>query len=355
MRAAAGGAAGGPEAAFKKRRAARLAVRSNIALVLFKLGAGLATGSVSVFSEAIHSTVDLVASGVAYLSVKTSDLPADAEHPYGHGKVENLSAVAEALLIFIAAAFILYNAIERALRQAPIARLDLAMAVMLFSAGANCFVSRHLLRVARATDSVALAADAWHLRVDLYTSLAVLLGLLVVRFTGWSFIDPVIGVAVALLIVRTAIQLTREAGGPLLDRLLPAEEIARLQEILDADQRVLGYHKVRARKAGSQRHIDLHLLVDEAMSLRDAHRLAEEVEDRIREEFGQSGVHIVTHVEPATEEELAVDTHDPGIQKGTPPTEPGIAMPRGFRYGEREISRKREPFGRKRERGRAFL
>ena len=147
-----------------------------------------------------------------------------------------------------------------------------------------------------------------------------MLGLLVVRFTGWSFIDPVIGVAVALLIVRTAIQLTREAGGPLLDRLLPAEEIARLQEILDADQRVLGYHKVRARKAGSQRHIDLHLLVDEAMSLRDAHRLAEEVEDRIREEFGQSGVHIVTHVEPATEEELAVDTHDPGIQKGTEST-----------------------------------
>jgi len=119
-------------------------------------------------------------------------------------------------------------------------------------------------------------------------------------------------------------------GGPLLDRLLPAEEIARLQEILDADQRVLGYHKVRARKAGSQRHIDLHLLVDEAMSLRDAHRLAEEVEDRIREEFGQSGVHIVTHVEPATEEELAVDTQDPGIQKGTESTR---------RHGDTEGSR----------------
>jgi len=194
---------------------------------------------------------------------------------------------------------------------------------MVFSAAVNFFVSRHLLRVSRATDSVALAADAWHLRVDLYTSLAVLLGLLVVWFTGWSLIDPVIGVAVALLIVRTALRLTREAGGPLMDRLLPAEEIARLQDILDADQRVVGYHKVRARKAGSHRHIDLHLLVDAEMSLRDAHRLAEEVEDRIREEFGQAGVHIITHVEPATEEELTVDSLDPGIRKGVPPGDPG--------------------------------
>ncbi len=144
--------------------------------------------------------------------------------------------------------------------------------------------------------------------------------------------------------MRTAIQLTREAGGPLLDRLLPAEEIARLQDNLDADQRVVGYHKVRARKAGSQRHIDLHLLVDEAMSLRDAHRLAEEVEDRIREEFGQADVHIVTRVEPATDEEMAVDAQDPGIQKGTPPAEPGVATQGGFRQGERESAK-----GRKRE------
>jgi cation diffusion facilitator family transporter len=307
----------------EKANAARLAVVSNVALVLGKLTAGLATGSVSVLSEAIHSTVDLVASAVAFFSVRASDAPADAEHPYGHGKVENLSAVAEALLIFAAAGFILFNAIERALHHAPVQRLSLAMGVMLFSACVNFFVSRHLLRVSRATDSVALAADAWHLRVDLYTSLAVLVGLIVVRFTGWSLVDPVIGVAVALLIVRTALQLTREAGGPLMDRLLPAEEIARLQDILDADQRVVGYHKVRARKAGSHRHIDLHLLVDQEMSLRDAHHLAEEVEDRIREEFGQESVHIITHVEPATEEELRVDSLDPGIRKGVPPGDGG--------------------------------
>lgn len=306
-----------------KMRAARLAIVSNLALVLFKLVAGLATGSVGVFSEAVHSAVDLVASGLAFFSVRASDAPADAEHPYGHGKVENLSAVAEALLIFAAAAFILYHAIERALRHAPIENLGLAVAVMLVSAVVNFFVSGYLLRMARATDSVALAADGWQLRVDVYTSVGVLVGLLAVQVTGQSWIDPVIGVVVALLIVRTAVHLWREAGGSLLDRLLPAEEIARLQDILDADERIVGYHKVRARKAGSQRHIDLHLLVDEEMSLRDAHRLAEEVEDRIRDEFGQSGVHIVTHVEPATEEELAVDELDPGIQKGTPPPDPG--------------------------------
>jgi cation diffusion facilitator family transporter len=302
-----------------KTRAAKLSVFSNTTLVLFKLGAGLATGSVGVLSEAIHSTVDLVASAVAFFSVRASEAPADAEHPYGHGKVENLSAVAEALLIFGAAAFILYHAMERALRHAPVERLGLAMGVMLLSAGVNFVVSAHLLRVAQSTDSVALAAEAWHLRVDVFTSVAVLLGLVAVQLTGLGIVDAVVGVAVALLIVRTAVQLTREAGGPLMDRLLPTEEISRLQDILEADDRVVGYHKVRARKSGSHRHIDLHLLVDEEMSLRDAHRLAEEVEDRIRDEFGQSGVHIITHVEPATEEELAGDERDPGIQKGTPP------------------------------------
>jgi cation diffusion facilitator family transporter len=307
----------------EKTQAARLSVVSNTLLVLFKLGAGLASGSVSVLSEAIHSTVDLVAAGVAYLSVRASDAPADAEHPYGHGKVENLSAIAEAVLIFAAAVFILYNAVTRIIIHAPVERLGLAMGVMTLSAVVNFFVSRHLMYVARESDSVALAADAWHLRVDVYTSTAVLVGLVAVQLTGWSVIDSVLGVLVALLIVRTAIQLTREAGGPLMDRLLPAEEITRLQDILDADDRVVGYHKVRARKSGSQRHIDLHLLVDEEMSLRDAHHLAEEVEDRIRDEFGQAGVHIITHVEPATEEELKGDELDPGIQKGLPSPDPG--------------------------------
>jgi cation diffusion facilitator family transporter len=306
-----------------KTRAACLSVISNITLVLFKLIAGLVSGSVSVLSEAIHSAVDLVAAAIAYLSVRASDAPADREHPYGHGKLENISAVGEAVLIFAAATFILYHALARALHPVPLEQIGPAMAVMLISAVVNYLVSRYLMQVSRATDSVALAADAWHLRVDVYTSAAVLVGLGAVRLTGWGILDPVIGVVVALLIVRTAIQLTREAGGPLMDRLLPPEEITRLQDILEADARVVGYHKVRARKSGSQRHIDLHLLVDEGMSLRDAHRLAEEVEDRIREEFGQSGVHILTHVEPATEEELAGDALDPGIQKGTPPADSG--------------------------------
>jgi cation diffusion facilitator family transporter len=306
-----------------KVRAARLSVFSNALLVLFKLGAGVLTGSVSVLSEAIHSAVDLVAAAIAFFSVRASDLPADADHPYGHGKVENLSAVGEALLIFAAAGFILYHAAERAVDDAPLERLGFAMGVMVLSAIINFFVSQHLLRVARATDSVALAADAWHLRVDVFTSVAVLVGLVAVQVTGLSLIDSVVGVAVALLIVRTAIRLTQEAGGPLMDRLLPSEEIARLRDILDADERVVGYHKVRARKSGSHRHIDLHLLVDEEMSLRDAHRLAEEVEDRIRDEFGKAGVHIITHVEPATEEELIGDVRDPGIRKGAPPLDTG--------------------------------
>jgi cation diffusion facilitator family transporter len=141
----------------------------------------------------------------------------------------------------------------------------------------------------------------------------VAVGLAVGAATGWTILDPVIAVGVALFILRIAWTLTREAGAPLLDQRLPPEEIQRIQDILDADTRVLGYHKVRARRSGAVRHVDLHLQLDPELNLQEAHRVAEEVEDGIREAF--PAAHVITHVEPATEEETAFDGSDPGIRK----------------------------------------
>jgi cation diffusion facilitator family transporter len=295
----------------KKAGAARLSVFSNTLLVLFKLAVGLVTGSVSVLSEAVHSGVDLIAAGIAYFSVRASEVPADEWHPYGHGKIENVSGVAEALLIFGASGLILYQAFLKFRSPQPVEHHSLAIAVMVVSVVTNWAVSRYLFRVAGETESVALEADAHHLSVDVYTSLGV--GLVVGAATGWTFLDPVIAVGVALFIVRIAWNLTREAGAPLLDQRLPPEEIQRIQDILDSDTRVLGYHKVRARRSGAVRHVDLHLQLDPELTLQEAHRVAEEVEDEIRNAF--PAVHVITHVEPATEEEMAFDGSDPGIRK----------------------------------------
>jgi cation diffusion facilitator family transporter len=297
-----------------KAGAAWLSVASNSLLVLLKLGVGFATGSISILSEAAHSGVDLFASAIACFAVRAAERPADPEHPYGHGKIENLSAVVEAALILAAAAYIVYEAYGRLFTPPPVRRLDLAFGVMALSAVLNWLVSRHLMRVAQATGSPALLADARHLSVDVYSSAGVMGTLLLMHVTGQPLLDPIIAILLAGLIVKVAWELTQEAGGGLLDSRLPPDEIARLRAVLEGDSRVIGYHRVRARRSGAHRHIDLHLLVDPEMSLREAHHLAEEVEDRIRAELAH--VSIITHVEPATEEELAVTESEPGIWKG---------------------------------------
>lgn len=300
-----------------KSGAAQLSIISNTLLVLLKLVVGMLTGSISVLSEAVHSAVDLIASGVAFFSIRAAEQPEDAEHPYGHGKIENLSAVVEAVLIFGAAGYILYEAYHRFFATHRVEGVNLAIGVMAISATANWGISQHLFRVARRTDSPALLADAHHLSVDVLTSAAVAATLVLIKLTHLPVLDPAIAVLVALLIVKVAWGLTREAGGALLDEALPEDERERLKAVLDAEPRALGYHRVRARKSGAQRHIDLHLLVDPELTLQEGHALAEKVEDDIREAF--PGAWVVIHVEPATEEELAVQAGDPGIWKGHQP------------------------------------
>jgi cation diffusion facilitator family transporter len=164
----------------RKRRVALLSVISNTTLVVLKLAVGLAISSVSVISEAIHSGVDLIAAAIAYYSVRTSGIPADREHPFGHGKIENISGTVEAILIFLAAGWIIFEAAQKIVRPEPLEMAAWGVAVMLLSAVVNTFVSRKLFRVGKETDSVALMADGWHLRTDVYTSAGVMAALAVI-------------------------------------------------------------------------------------------------------------------------------------------------------------------------------
>jgi cation diffusion facilitator family transporter len=294
----------GRDIARRKKNVAILSVASNTALILLKIAVGLLIGSVAVLSEAIHSGVDLVASFIALFAVRKASEAADERHPYGHGKFENVSGTIEAVLIFFAAIWIIYSAVRKLLNPQPIEMPGWGVAVMLISAIVNIAVSRRLFKVGRETDSVALQADGWHLRTDVYTSLGVMLGLLVIWVGAliWpaanlDWIDPVVAIVVAVMIMKAAFDLTREAARDLLDVSLPDKDIRWIPGFVgEGWPAVRSFHHLRTRKAGSTRFIDFHLAVDDKMSVGEAHELGDEIVVAIKERLPDSRVHI--HVEP---------------------------------------------------------
>ena len=285
-------------ARVRKLRAASLSVISNATLTLLKLIIGVWSGSVSILSEAVHSATDLVASGITLFSVRASDTPPDSEHPYGHGKIESISGLMEAMLILGAAGYIVFQIVQRLHNPLPptFHTLSVGIGVMAFSMACNHLISRYLFFVARETDSQALRADASHLRADVLTSMGVFVGLILVRVSGLVWLDPLVAAVVACILLVTAYRLMRDAIQLLLDVRLPESEEMAIRVILENDVRVLGYHKLRTRKSGSQRHADVHVQLDDDISLVDAHQIAEELEDAIRAALPSIFVNI--HIEP---------------------------------------------------------
>jgi len=278
----------------EKVKTARLSIISNCCLIAMKVAAGLISGSVSILSEAIHSGMDLLAAVIAFFSVRLSDTPPDKEHPYGHGKYENVSGVIEAFLIFIAAGWIIYEAVYRIIAPSPVEKVAIGAAVMAVSAVVNILVSRKLYKVAKKTDSIALEADALHLKTDVYTSLGVAVGLLLLWITGWHLLDPLVAIAVALLILWESYKLMKNAFSPLVDTSLSAEENQIIRE--EISRRGFSFHKLRTRKSGSFRFAELHLEMPENMELKDVHRICDEIENAIVTRI--RNIDISIHVEP---------------------------------------------------------
>jgi cation diffusion facilitator family transporter len=287
-----------------KSRAAAVSVASNSCLVVLKLAVGLLSGSVSIVSEAIHSANDLLAAVIAWVSVRTSDKAADAEHQYGHGKIEGISGAVEAALIVVAAIWIVVEAVRKILHGGEVEHLGLGTAVMTVAVVVNIVVSRHLFKVAKQEDSLALEADAHHLSTDVYTSLGVAAGLAVVwawrTLTGGSkaldIVDPIVAIAVALFILKIGVDLTKNAVGHLLDRRLPDEELETIHGILRRQQAVLEWHGLRTRKSGSDRFVDVHVTMRGDETLAEAHAAARAIEDEIARALRPA--HAVVHVDP---------------------------------------------------------
>ncbi len=258
----------------KKIKAARISIYSNTSLIIMKVAAGLVSGSVSIISEAIHSGLDLLASFIAYLAVRISDKPADKEHPFGHGKYENVSGVVEALLIFAAAVWIVYEAVYKLLEGEHIIEgngLIWGIIVMFISGLVNLIVSRYLYKVARETDSVALEADALHLKTDIYTSWGVSIGLTLIYFTGFYWMDPFIAIFVALFIVYEAYEMLLKAFNPLLDSAISDEEIQKITNAIEDNLLcTYNYSGLKTRKSGPINHIQFVLSTIGETHLNDA-------------------------------------------------------------------------------------
>jgi cation diffusion facilitator family transporter len=295
-----------------KSGAAGLSIVSNSLLIALKLAAGAITGSIAILTEALHSLVDLVASVIAFISVRKADEPADADHPYGHEKIEPLSANIEGMLILVGAGIIIYEATHRLVVGSTVESLGVGIAVMAVSVVANLAVSSVLMRQARTHESLALEGDAAHLRTDALTSGGVLVGLALVQITGVDALDSVTALLVAALIVVAGIRIMRRSSGVLVDEALPDEEMDRIESAIQAARtpEVAGYHKLRARRAGRRRYIDLHVQYRSGTSLEDAHHLAHALRDAIEAEIPRAEVLI--HVEPET------SVRDPATDTGGP-------------------------------------
>lgn len=287
------------ESVKEKKFAAALSIISNTSLIILKFIAGILSGSIGIISEAIHSGSDLLASVITFFSVSESSKPADSDHQYGHGKYEDFTSFIEGILIILAAFYIIYESLKKMLFGHEL-KIDanVGMIVMFTSVVANFFVSMYLFKVAKKTSSTALYADGEHLRTDIYSSLAVLIGLALVKITGNTLFDPIIAIAVAGIIFMAGFKICEEAQKGLLDTSLSEDENIKIKETIDKyiGNEVHSLKNLRTRKAGLIKNIDITLIVEKTMHISTSHKLCDKIEDEI--ETALRNTDITIHLEP---------------------------------------------------------
>jgi cation diffusion facilitator family transporter len=281
-----------------KAGAAKLLIGAVVGLITFKVVVSWLTGSISILAQAADSLLDLFAGIITFSAIRAAARPADAQHPYGHGKVEDIAGIGQGVLIFIAGGLIIYSAIGRIVtKHYGIELAEAGIGVMAVSIVVSIFLSRHLLRVSRATGSVALEANARNIATDVYSTSAVLVGLAVVRFSGLNIIDPMLAIGVAIYILKVAMDTIRKPVSGLLDESLPLSQQAVIEDCLRKHSReVSSYHGLRTRRAGSQSYVDLHLVMAGDISLEQAHQLCDQIEDEIQGVLHEASV--IIHAEP---------------------------------------------------------
>jgi cation diffusion facilitator family transporter len=279
--------------------AARLLLGTVVGLFVLKVAVGFISGSISVWAQAVDSSLDIFAVVITFLTVGYSSKPADQEHPFGHGKAEAVAAGIQAFLLLSASLAIAYSAIRRIIQGATVAYAPAGVAVMLVSVVASFFLSRHLFKVARATGSMALEANANNIRADVFSTGGVLIGLAIVSiWPGLTVLDPVLALFVVLLILRATYRVARMSFSELVDVKLPEEEETAVKAAImeHFGGEVVSYHKLRTRKSGSQRYIDVHLIMPKNTTIENAHEMCDHLEKDMKTRLHRTDVTI--HVEP---------------------------------------------------------
>ncbi len=278
---------------------ARLSIYSNSLLLIMKLAVGILIGSISILSEALHSGIDLLAAIIANYSVKKAGQPADDEHKFGHGKFENVSGTVEAILIFVAAIIILYKSGEKILGNDgfELEMIGVGIVVMGISAIVNFYVSARIMKVAKKAESIALEADAYHLTTDVYTSIGVFIGLILIKLTNNPIFDPVMAIIVALIIIKASYDLTKRSVSGLMDMKLSDKEENIIKSIISEHYSEFAeYHDLRTRMSGAERYVDLHLVVPKNQHVVEAHEFCDHLEKDIKEKI--PNLSILIHIEP---------------------------------------------------------
>ena len=281
--------------------AVKLSLIVVIGLTVLKVAVAVITGSISIFAQAADSFFDLFAVAITFFAVGIAAKPADEEHPFGHGKVEDIAAIVQAVLILTVGGLIIYSAIRRIITGVTVELTEIGIGVMLVSIIASIFLSRHLLKVSQATGSIALEANARNIAADVYSAAGVLVGLAAVRFTGLSILDPIVALVVALFILKIAYDILRKSFGGLIDVRLPQAEEDEIRScIMEHGGELVGFHELRTRRAGNQRFIEFHLVMPKNASVEEAHRVCDHLEQEIENRLQHTSVTI--HVEPCSTE-----------------------------------------------------
>lgn len=279
-----------------KQRAARVSLGYNIAVTAAKIVAALLTGSVSLLSECVHSATDVFSSTLTLVSVREAERPPDEDHPYGHGKIETLAGFGESILLLETVVFILFEAVQRLLHRTSVQSVGVGLWVMGLSAVGSFLVARYVSSVGRAADSLSLQSNGRHLMVDFWTSLGVTATLIATRFTGWTWLDAVFALVLAVGIARSAWGMLTIGFQQLIDRTLPDDELHAVHEVLRTEPDIISYHRLRARHSGHFHYVDVHVVVPNDWSAVQAHALADRVEKRINATL--SPAQTVVHVDP---------------------------------------------------------
>ncbi len=292
-----------------KRRAIRTALAAAAAQATAKAVVGWLTGSLAVLALALDSLNDFLNVAIARIAVAVAGRPPDDEHPFGHGKVEPLGALLQAFVMMPLVALLVWQGVERLVEGGRVGGTWAAAAVLALSVAAGLWTARVLDRAAGRTDSLALQGSGLSFRIDAVTHAAVIVGLAVTELTGTAAVDAVLSIGVAVYVLAATLRLAWKAGADLLDLQVGSRYRQRvIMELEEHRDEFLDYHRLRTRRAGSEKHIDLHLTICRFRSLEEAHRLADHLENAIEAIVPQS--HVIIHVDPCQEGETCVGTSD---------------------------------------------